>query len=194
MKSEINNPAVVEEVARLTADYERALVENDVSALSNFFWNTAQALRFGVAEELYGAEEIEAFRRNRKVNFTDRKLLREQVVAIGPDLAISTLEFNVTVAGKVKHGRQSQIWVRFDELGWRIVSAHVSHKVTPTLAADADPGAAFASAASRYVGQPFDPAYSAGVALNLQIAARIAAPLLAVELPADVEPATRFIP
>ncbi len=32
-----------------------------------------------------------------------------------------------------KHGRQSQVWVRFPDAGWKIVSAHVSHKVVPPV-------------------------------------------------------------
>jgi hypothetical protein len=190
----VNDPEVVAELSGLLKDYERALVDNDVAALTGYFWDSPDALRFGVAEELYGAEEIEAFRRTRKVNFTNRKVLRENVVTLGTDFAVATVEFQVTVNGLQKHGRQSQVWVRFPDLGWRIVSAHVSHKVVPGSPQPADPAAAYAMAADRYVGPASDPAYRDGVTLNLQIAARIAAPLLALELPADIEIAPRFIP
>jgi ketosteroid isomerase-like protein len=189
----INAPKVVSQIERLCRDYERALVDNDVKALSNYFWESPHALRFGVAEELYGSEEIEAFRASRKVNFADRKVLRENIVAVGQDLAIATVEFNVTVAGVIKHGRQTQVWVRFPGVGWRIASAHVSHKVVPGgNQPQGEPAAAFGAAGERYVGPPVDPAHRPGVAMNLEVAARIAAPMLAFELPDDVEPAARF--
>ena len=59
----INNPKVVEELAGLYAVYERALVENDVSVLTALFWDSEHALRFGAGENLYGTEEIQAFRK-----------------------------------------------------------------------------------------------------------------------------------
>lgn len=190
----VNDPAVVAEVTALLEDYERALVDNDVTVLTNYFWRSPHALRFGVAEELYGADEIESFRQTRKVNFTNRKVLREQIVAVGADLAVATVEFHVTVNGFLKHGRQSQVWVRFPDLGWRIISAHVSHKVVPGAPQPADPAAAYAAAADRYAGPVSGPAFMDGVAMNLQVAANIAAPLLAFELPPDIEPASRFVP
>ncbi len=190
----VNDPAVVAEVAAQLKVYERALVDNDVAVLTGYFWTSPHAVRFGVTEELYGAEEIESFRRARKVNFTSRKVLREHIVTLGSDLAVATVEFHVTVNGFQKHGRQSQVWVRFPDLGWRITSAHVSHKVIPGAPQPADPAAAYAAAADRYIGPPSDPAYKDGVALNLQVAARIAAPLLAFALPAEIEAAPRFIP
>ncbi len=191
---QVNDSTVVAELTALLKDYERALVDNNVAVLTNYFWPSPHAVRFGVAEELYGAEEIASFRQTRQVNFTNRRILREQIVAVGPDLAVATVEFDITVNGFQKHGRQSQVWVRFPDLGWRIISAHVSHKVVPGAPQPADPAAAYAVAADRFVGPGSDPAFRDGVAMNLQIAARIAAPLLAVELPADIEPAPRFVP
>ena len=187
---QINDPIVAAEVTAAFHAYEKALAENDVGALTKFFWESPLALRFGVAEELYGADEISEFRRTRKVNFTDRKVIREEVVTLGNDLAIATLEFGVTVAGQRKHGRQSQVWVRFPDGGWKVVSAHVSHKVVPPPA----PAVAFAQAAERLEGLPIDPAFREGVAMNLQIAANIAEPLMAFELPEEVEPAPKFFP
>src|SRR5262245_6586064 len=104
----VNDQGVVAEVTRLLSSYEHALVENDVAALTGYFWSSEHAVRFGVTEELYGAEEIESFRQARKVNFSSRKVLREHVVSVGSDLAVATVEFEVTVNGFVKHGRQSQ--------------------------------------------------------------------------------------
>ena len=186
----IDDPEVVAEVTATFHAYEKALADNDVQALTGFFWDSPQALRFGVAEELYGADEITEFRRTRKINFTDRTAIREQVVTIGRDLALATLEFGVTVMGQRKHGRQSQVWVRFPELGWRVVSAHVSHKLTPAPG----PAAAWAQAGERFAALPIDPAFREGVAANLEIAARIAGPLLEFELGDDVTPAPTFVP
>jgi hypothetical protein len=187
---QINDPEVVAEVTTTFHAYEKALADNDVEALTAFFWDSPQALRFGVAEELYGAEAISEFRRTRKINFTDRTALREQVVTIGRDLALATLEFGVTVMGQRKHGRQSQVWVRFPELGWRVVSAHVSHKVTP----GPSPAAAFSRASEQIAPLAIDPEFRDGVAANLEVAARIAAPLLAFGLADDVTPAPTFEP
>ena len=187
---QINDPDVVAEVAAVFQAYEAALAANDVEALTGFFWDSPLALRFGVAEELYGAEEIAEFRRSRKINFTDRIATREQIVTLGSDLALATLEFGVTVAGQRKHGRQSQVWVRIPGHGWRVVSAHVSHKVTP----QPDPAAAFVAAAERLEPLPIDPEFREGVAANLRVAAQIAAPLMSFDLSEEVEPAPRFEP
>jgi hypothetical protein len=80
---------------------------------------------FGVTENLYGHHEIEAFRHSRPAASLARETKRLEIVAFGRDFGTITLEFERdTPKGKV-HGRQSQVWVRF-QAGWRIVSAHVS--------------------------------------------------------------------
>jgi hypothetical protein len=45
-------------------------------------------------------------------------------LTLGRDLATINLEFKVR--GQNRIGRQSQTWVRFPDLGWKVVSAHVS--------------------------------------------------------------------
>src|SRR5215468_8289761 len=117
----INDPDVVAEVRALHEEYETALVNNDVVKLTRFFWNSPLALRFGVRENLYGADEIEAFRKSRAPIGLDRKMFNVQIVTFGFDFAIVTLEFS---RGE-PHGRQSQTWCKFRE-GWKVVSAHVS--------------------------------------------------------------------
>ncbi len=176
--------------------YERALVDNDVEALTGFFWDSPHALRFGVTEELYGAEAITEFRQTRKALFTDRKTVRREVVTLGADLAMVTIEFEIVVFGNPRHGRQSQVWVRIPGAGWRVVSAHVSHRVTPQNAGafNDDASAPYAAAAAALLDVPIDPAHRQGVAFNLGIMARIAGPLMAIELPESVEPAPRFVP
>ncbi len=184
------------EVEAVSDAYERALVDNDVEALTGFFWDSPHALRFGVTEELYGAEAIGEFRKARKAMFLDRKTLRREVVALGADLAMVTIEFEIVVFGNPRHGRQSQVWAQLPGVGWRVISAHVSHRVTPQTATafnTDDPGP-YAAAAAALLNAPIDPAHRQGVTANLGIMARIAGPLMAIELPESVEPAPRFIP
>src|SRR5438552_17619709 len=116
----VNDPAVVAELDALHNEYETALVSNDVEKLTQFFWNSPLALRFGVRENLYGAEEIEAFRKGRSPVGLDRKIVNVQIVALGSACAVVTLEF----LRPPHHGRQSQVWWKLPE-GWKIVSAHV---------------------------------------------------------------------
>lgn len=118
---EVNLPEVIAELQELYPRYEEALVSNDVDTLVAMFWASPQVMRFGVAENLYGVEELEAFRKSRPAVNLARVVKRLDIVSFGRDYASITLEFE---RGVVK-GRQSQVWVRMAE-GWRIVSAHVS--------------------------------------------------------------------
>lgn len=121
----INDPAVVAEIKALYPRYEEALIGNDVETLLSMFWSGREVMRFGVTENLYGPEELAAFRKARPAVNLARTITRFDIATFGRDLASVTLEFERTApAGAVK-GRQSQVWVRFAE-GWRIVQAHVS--------------------------------------------------------------------
>jgi hypothetical protein len=122
---EINLPEVHAELAALYPAYEKALVENDVETLTRMFWSSEYAMRFGVGENLYGMDEIEAFRKARPGVGLARRVLRTDVVTFGRDFGSVTLEFERDTPAKIVRGRQSQVWVRLDE-GWRIVAAHVS--------------------------------------------------------------------
>ncbi len=120
----INDPATLAEVTALFEAYERALVGNDVEALDAFFLPGATAIRYGATENLYGIEEIRAFRAARSPVGLSRTLDRTQITTYGRDLAIAaTLFRRANAPGKI--GRQMQTWARFPE-GWRIVAAHVS--------------------------------------------------------------------
>ncbi len=121
----INDPEIVAELAALYPKYETALVTNDAETLIRMFWASPHAMRFGVTENLYGTDEIEAFRKGRSPAHLARTVKRLDIVTFGSDFASITLEFERAANGKVISGRQSQAWVRFLE-GWRIVSAHVS--------------------------------------------------------------------
>ena len=62
---EINIPEVVAEVEKAFARYERALVTNDIAELDGLFWKSPHTLRYGATENLYGYDEIAAFRGRR---------------------------------------------------------------------------------------------------------------------------------
>jgi hypothetical protein len=121
----INDPEIVAELEALYQKYEAALVANDAETLTRMFWNSPHSMRFGVTENLYGIEEIDAFRKARSPANLARTVRRLDIVTFDCDFGSITLEFERTVNGKMISGRQSQVWVRFPE-GWRIVSAHVS--------------------------------------------------------------------
>lgn len=122
---EINDPEVLAELRALYPLYEEALVNNDVETLTKMFWASPYAIRLGAGENLYGVEEIEAFRKSRPAVNLARRMVRLEVVSFGRDFGSVTLEFERDSAAGVVRGRQSQVWVRMEE-GWRIVSAHVS--------------------------------------------------------------------
>ena len=60
---------------------------------------------------------------------TKEKRIRLEILTLGRDLATVNLEFKVR--GQDVIGRQSQTWVRFPSVGWRVVSAHVSAMSAP---------------------------------------------------------------
>lgn len=116
-------PDVVAEVAAVFEQYEKALIENNVEALDEFFWEDPRVVRFGAGENLYGYEQIAEFRKNRSSKGLDRRLRNTVITAHGRDFATVWTEF--VRAGEDHTGRQSQVWVRLPE-GWRVVAAHVS--------------------------------------------------------------------
>ena len=121
----INDPEVIAELRELYPRYERALISNDVDTLMAMFWAGDQVMRFGATENLYGPEELTAFRKGRSAANMARTITRFDIVSFGRDFASITLEFERSTNSGVVRGRQSQVWVRLPE-GWRIVSAHVS--------------------------------------------------------------------
>jgi hypothetical protein len=121
----INDSEVVAELAALYPRYETALVTNDVDTLVAMFWDGEQVMRFGVTENLYGPDELEAFRKSRPSVGLARTVKRLDIVTFGRDFGSITLEFERETPAGVVRGRQSQVWVRMPA-GWRIVQAHVS--------------------------------------------------------------------
>jgi len=122
---QINDPSAVEELRQLYPLYEAALVNNDVETLTTMFWASPHAIRLGVGENLYGIDEIEAFRKSRPATNLARRIVRLDIVTFAKDFGSITLEFERDTDSGAIRGRQSQVWVRLPE-GWRIVSAHVS--------------------------------------------------------------------
>ena len=121
----INDPEVVAELHSLYPKYETALANNDAETLIQMFWTSPHAMRFGVTENLYGIDEIAAFRKGRSPANLARTIRRLDIVTFGRDFGSVTLEFERKANGKTVSGRQSQVWLRLPE-GWRIVAAHVS--------------------------------------------------------------------
>jgi len=121
----INEPEAHRELSELYPQYEKALMENDAETLTQMFWASSLAMRFGVTENLYGIDEIETFRKARPVAGLARRITRLDIVTFGRDYGSVTLEFERDTPEKTVRGRQSQVWVRLPE-GWRIVAAHVS--------------------------------------------------------------------
>lgn len=120
---QINLPEIVNEVQAVFDRYEDALVNNRVEVLDELFWTSPLTVRYGAAENLYGIDEIRAFRQARPSAGLARTLRRTVITTYGRDHATAMTEFFRD--GTTRTGRQSQTWVRMPE-GWRVVAAHVS--------------------------------------------------------------------
>jgi hypothetical protein len=122
---EINIPEVVEEVRALFERYEQALIDKDVEVLDATFWNSPLTIRYAVHENGYGFDEIHAHRVRRPPG-PGTKLKRHRLVitTLGRDFATVNLEYDMR--GRERTGRQTQTWVRFPDVGWKVISAHVS--------------------------------------------------------------------
>ena len=119
----INDPETLAEVAAAFAAYEAALMANDLEALDALFWPDARTVRYGPGQNLYGIEEIRAFRTARVGGSPQRTLARTVITTFGRDFATANTEFQRV--GAERPGRQSQTWARFPA-GWRVVAAHIS--------------------------------------------------------------------
>lgn len=120
---QINIPEVVEEVTSAFSNYEEALTGNDVDTLDALFWSSAHVVRFGATENLYGHDQILAFRKARPSHGLHRILRKTVITTFGRDFATASTEFTRDSSDKI--GRQSQSWARMPD-GWKIVAAHVS--------------------------------------------------------------------
>jgi len=120
---DIDRPAVLAEVTAAFYRYEQALIGNDVEVLDELFWHDQRTVRLGAGENLYGIDEIRAFRAARPSKGLDRTLRNTVITTFGDDYAVCSTEF--TREGVEKIGRQQQTWVKMPG-GWRIVAAQVS--------------------------------------------------------------------
>jgi hypothetical protein len=120
---EINIPEIVAEVSAAFKRYETALTTNDVAVLDELFWNSTHTLRYGVTENLYGYEQIAAFRAGRSPQGLARRIFNTVITTYGRDVATANTEFQRD--GSPRTGRQSQTWIRTPD-GWRVATAHVS--------------------------------------------------------------------
>ncbi|MCH8001911.1 MAG: DUF3225 domain-containing protein [Proteobacteria bacterium] len=120
-----NIPEVVEEVRQLFERYERALTDRDVEVLDDTFWNSPHTIRYALNEHGYGFDEIHEHRVARRPGpGIKEKRIRLEILTLGRDFATTNLEFKLR--GRALTGRQSQTWIRFPGLGWKVVGAHVS--------------------------------------------------------------------
>ena len=121
---DINLPEPHAELSAAFARYEDALVNNRVEVLDELFWTSAHTVRYGVGENLYGIDEIRAFRNARPSQGLARTLHRTVITTFGTDAGTAMTEF--LREGTDMVGRQSQTWMRLPGHGWRVVAAHVS--------------------------------------------------------------------
>jgi hypothetical protein len=120
-----NLPDVVAEVRALFERSEQALIDKNVEVLDATVWNSPHTIRYAFAEHGYGFDAIHAHRVARPPGpgIKERRI-RLEILTLGRDLATVNLEFKVR--GREQIGRQSQTWVRFPDVGWKVVAAHVS--------------------------------------------------------------------
>ncbi|MFN8894749.1 MAG: AtzH-like domain-containing protein, partial [Betaproteobacteria bacterium] len=82
---DINLPDVHAEVSAVFARYEAALVANDTAVLDELFWPSPHTVRYGVAENLYGIDEVRAFRAARPAQGLARRMQRTVITTYGRD-------------------------------------------------------------------------------------------------------------
>lgn len=120
---DINIPSVVAEVRAAFEAYEAALLANRLVALDRAFWDAEATVRYGVAENLYGADAIARYRRQCDPVPADRRLLNTVITTYGTEAATVSTQFRN--GDRQQLGRQMQTWIRFED-GWKVVAAHVS--------------------------------------------------------------------
>jgi len=122
---DVNLPEIVVEIRAHFERYEQALIDKDVEVLDETFWRSPHTIRYAMNEHGYGFNAIHAHRVARPPGpgIKERRT-RLEILTLGRDLATVNLEFKVR--GQNQIGRQSQTWVRFPDVGWKVVSAHVS--------------------------------------------------------------------
>ena len=95
----LNDPDAVQELARLHDAYEEALAANDVEALTAFFWDSSQVVRYGVAEQLYGADMLRAYRQAHAPPYTGRRIVRREISTFDSAFATVMSEIEILING-----------------------------------------------------------------------------------------------
>lgn len=123
----LNQPDVIAEISTLFERYEQALIDKDVDVLDAIFWDSPHTVRYAVRENGYGFAAIHAARLGAvpPPGGSKERRIRLEILSIGMDVATVNYEYIARGTGG-RTGRQSQTWVRFPELGWKVVAAHVS--------------------------------------------------------------------
>jgi hypothetical protein len=129
---DLNRPEIIAEVSALFEAYEQALIDKDVEVLDAIFWNSPHTIRYSLRDNGYGFDAIHASRlaATPLPGGSKQRRLRLEILTIGTDLATVNLEYKPR--GQDGIGRQSQTWVRLPEVGWKVITAHVS--VMPPIA------------------------------------------------------------
>lgn len=121
-----NIPEVVEEIRQKFERYEQALIDKNVEVLDDTFWNSPHTIRLAIHENGFGFDEIHAHRVRRPPGPGIKlERIRLEILTLGRDIATVNLIFRMRGRGDAP-ARQTQTWVRFPDLGWKVVSAHVS--------------------------------------------------------------------
>ena len=119
----LNEPEVHAAVTDAYNRYEAALRAHDVAALNDFFLDSPDTSRFGVAEHAHGIAAVRAYRKRAPALPSGRNLQRTVVTTIGREAASVSTEFTYPHTSRI--GRQTQTWVN-TPAGWKILCAHVS--------------------------------------------------------------------
>jgi hypothetical protein len=120
---QINLPTPLAELNQVFDQYEDALIHNKVDVLDALFWNSPHTLRYGAKENLFGYDQIKAFRASRPAVGLVRDIVDRHIVTFGDAMGVANVTFRRLNEPRI--GRQSQTWVKFAD-GWCVVSAHVS--------------------------------------------------------------------
>src|SRR3546814_13867144 len=86
--------------------HERAVTSKEVAVLDALFCNSPHTIRYGVGENLYGYDQIRAFRAGRSPAGLEREIFNTAITTYGRDFATANTEFKR--ARSAKTGRQSQ--------------------------------------------------------------------------------------
>ena len=105
---DINLPWVVAEVTAAFYRYEDALVSNNIAVLDELFWHDKNTVRLGAGENLYGIDEIRAFRAARASAGLARTLRHTVITTSGRIMPCAAPSLPVKVANasaaSSKHG------------------------------------------------------------------------------------------